>query len=405
MPRTSRPTRPDTAQRRPTWRAWISDRRGCWATRRRASRRCSNPFPVRATGTRFDEALGSSLGVNTAVGTRFQAQNPNRVHPRVQRWRASVQREISRNMAVEIAYNGSRGDRLDRTIRQDYLPEQYWNGSNVRDLTQQNLLNAQRDESVLDQQLRLTQDVESSALQPDGGELVLHEPHHSAESAAAPVPPHVERGWSRFPDPSTGREQSTFTRAQLQPPVREWLHHERLLYRHQVHERTGPSRNTIASRRSGRRVRNHGRTASRPTSSPSSRSAAPKPFLNEGGVLAAILSGWQVGGTYEWQPGALLEWPGNIFFYGDLDDIKLDNPTTDRWFNTDAGFEKDPAKVPANVPEAHVPVPHRRRACAGPQASEYEHRPDDSAARQQNAAAARRRAERLQQRDVRQART
>ena len=37
----------------------------------------------------------------------------------------------------------------------------------------------------------------------------------------------------------------------------------------------------------------------------------------------------------------------NIFFYGDLDDIKLDNPTIERWFNTDAGFEKDPAKVPA----------------------------------------------------------
>ena len=41
-----------------------------------------------------------------------------------------------------VAYNGSRGDRLDRTIRQDYLPEEWWNGSNVRDLTQQNLLNA-----------------------------------------------------------------------------------------------------------------------------------------------------------------------------------------------------------------------------------------------------------------------
>jgi hypothetical protein len=72
-----------------------------------------------------------------------------------------------------------------------------------------------------------------------------------------------------------------------------------------------------------------------------------KPFLNQGGVLAAIVGGWQLGGTYEWQPGQLLEWPSNIFFYGDVNDIKLDNPTIDRWFNTDAGFERDPAKVPA----------------------------------------------------------
>ena len=37
----------------------------------------------------------------------------------------------------------------------------------------------------------------------------------------------------------------------------------------------------------------------------------------------------------------------NIFFYGDLDDIALDDPTRERWFNIDAGFERDPARVPA----------------------------------------------------------
>jgi len=73
-----------------------------------------------------------------------------------------------------------------------------------------------------------------------------------------------------------------------------------------------------------------------------------KPFLNNHGILAAIASGWQIGGTFEYQPGALLDWGGqNIFFYGDLEDIKLDNPTRDRWFNIDAGFERDPAKIPA----------------------------------------------------------
>ena len=36
-----------------------------------------------------------------------------------------------------------------------------------------------------------------------------------------------------------------------------------------------------------------------------------------------------------------------MFFYGNLEDIAVDNPTRDRWFNVDAGFERDPAKVPA----------------------------------------------------------
>jgi hypothetical protein len=35
----------------------------------------------------------------------------------------------------------------------------------------------------------------------------------------------------------------------------------------------------------------------------------------------------------------------NIFFYGNLDDIAVDNPTLSRWFNVDAGFERDPAKA------------------------------------------------------------
>jgi hypothetical protein len=101
-----------------------------------------NPFPVRADGTRYDTAFGSSLGADTVIGSAFTAENPNRVPARVQRWRASVQRALSRNISVDVAYNGTFADHNDISIRQDYLPEQWYNGSNVRDLTQQNLLNA-----------------------------------------------------------------------------------------------------------------------------------------------------------------------------------------------------------------------------------------------------------------------
>jgi hypothetical protein len=80
---------------------------------------------------------------------------------------------------------------------------------------------------------------------------------------------------------------------------------------------------------------------------------AGKPFAQTG-VLGAILGGWQVGDTFEYQPGPLLTW-GNIFFYGDMDDIALDNPTIDRWFNVDAGFERDPAKAPANFQKRVFP--------------------------------------------------
>ena len=77
-------------------------------------------------------------------------------------------------------------------------------------------------------------------------------------------------------------------------------------------------------------------------------------FLSDGGVLAAVVGGWQVSGTFEYQPGALLNW-GNLFFYGNLADIKVANPTLDHWFNVDAGFEKDPNKVPPNFQKRSFP--------------------------------------------------
>jgi hypothetical protein len=48
----------------------------------------------------------------------------------------------------------------------------------------------------------------------------------------------------------------------------------------------------------------------------------------------------------EAQPGVVLSW-GNLFYYGNLQDIDVENPTIDRWFNTDAGFEKNAARTPA----------------------------------------------------------
>jgi hypothetical protein len=68
--------------------------------------------------------------------------------------------------------------------------------------------------------------------------------------------------------------------------------------------------------------------------------------LLQHGILSAIAGGWQTAATFEWQPGPLLSW-GNLFFNGNLDDIGKCAKTLDRWFNIDAGFERDPAKVAA----------------------------------------------------------
>jgi hypothetical protein len=78
-------------------------------------------------------------------------------------------------------------------------------------------------------------------------------------------------------------------------------------------------------------------------------------FLNGGGVVSALVGGWRLAGNFDYQPGSLLGDWGNLFFYGDMADIAISNPTNDRWFNTDAGFEKDPSKTPAGFQKRTFP--------------------------------------------------
>ena len=73
----------------------------------------SDPFPVRADGTRFDEPTGAALGVDTIAGSGYTIQNQNHEHARQQRWRIGVQRELARNLSVEVAYDGSYSDRVE----------------------------------------------------------------------------------------------------------------------------------------------------------------------------------------------------------------------------------------------------------------------------------------------------
>jgi hypothetical protein len=54
----------------------------------------------------------------------------------------------------------------------------------------------------------------------------------------------------------------------------------------------------------------------------------------QSGIANRIAGGWQLGLTYEYQPGGLLDF-GNNFYYGDLNSIlNVQNKSLDNWFNT-----------------------------------------------------------------------
>jgi hypothetical protein len=68
--------------------------------------------------------------------------------------------------------------------------------------------------------------------------------------------------------------------------------------------------------------------------------------------ISQVISGWQISGIYTFQSGPPIGNFGNIIFTGDFDKLALPShlQTVQRWFNTEAGFNKDSTKqLGANV--------------------------------------------------------
>jgi hypothetical protein len=315
----------------------------------------SDPFPVRADGSRFDEPTGSSLGLNTIVGSGFTYQNRNHEHARQQRWRLALQREIASNLSVEVAYDGSYSDRIEMSIRQDYLPQQYWipGSLNARDTAAQALLagNVTSPYTLANfTPLRTTDPVLYQRMSANGFFTSTTVQRHR-----------LLRPFSQI---------DNLTYANL--PLGEVKVHslQMNVNRRFAQGFTGNAAVSFNSSRSNRTVEEYDRE---PTLWLDDNNARPfrlsggavyelpfgpgKPMLKDGGVLAALAGGWQTAGTFEYQPGALLTF-NNLFFYGDIDDIKKGNPEialnadgtldpTKYWFNIE-NFERDPTRTPTS---------------------------------------------------------
>jgi hypothetical protein len=302
----------------------------------------ADPFPLRADGTRFESPYRNALGAMMVAGTGYTYPNANQEHVRLQRWRAGIQRELSSHMAVEVVYTGQYTGNADLSVRQDVLPEKYWNGTMVRnsalatDLNSNvtnpfyinNFLSLRTSDPLLYSRLASLSFFTSPTVQKN--RLLRPFPQMSSLSAGS-LPMRKARVHSldmsfqrRFSSGlslnaalsmNSAQDWSTIFNEYEKAPT-QWL--------------TTPD------------TRPYRVTASGMYELPFGKG---RTFWKQG-ILNVIAGGWQTAGTFEWQPGVLLGW-GNPFFYGNLDDIQKGPKTIARWFNVDAGFERDPAKVPA----------------------------------------------------------
>jgi len=106
----------------------------------------SNPFPIRADGTRWETPYGNSLGAAMFAGRPVTFYDRDYKVGRMQRWRVGVQRELRRNLAVEVSYNGSWADRplgnAGTTQPVNYRPSSYYSTDKVRNTAMEADMNA-----------------------------------------------------------------------------------------------------------------------------------------------------------------------------------------------------------------------------------------------------------------------
>jgi len=302
-----------------------------------------DPFPVRSDGSRFDQPVGNALGSMALAGrnwnyTPYSTLRRARQHS----WRVEIQRELSQNLLVSLAYHGLYADRTRVDNRRvDPLPEQFWADGLVRDNALANNLNGNVTNpffignfAALQQSHPLIYQSMSSSTWFTSRTIRRHEllrpyPHMGnltatndsvGTSRSDPLETTVQR---RF----AGGYTFLFSYQGLRAVEKDFYFNE---FDAALSER--PSNQAVP----------HRYIATGIFELPFGRG---KHWL-ESGVGGALLGGWQIAQTYEWQGGALLDWGANIFYYGEPADVAKGQQTLGRWFNTD-NFERTASRGPA----------------------------------------------------------
>jgi len=277
----------------------------------------ANPFPE---GLR--EPLGAAGGLTTYLGQGLSFYLPKRLQPYSQRWSFGIQRQLPMDYVVEVSYVGNRGTRLGVDRALNATPGQYYSRLPVRDQATINFLSQQVPSPFYGIDPNYGRNTSRAALlrpYPHFGGIPVTEPigyswYHSMQL----------RGEKRFSRRYT--LQLAYTWSKLMEAT-EFLNdfdpmpYENLSGADRTHRLSVSGIFELPFGR-GRRF----------------ASALP-------GLLDGLIGGWQLNAVVNRQSGQALNF-GNVIFRGNIKDIPIPESqrTVERWFNIDAGFERDSQK-------------------------------------------------------------
>ncbi|MGQ9916140.1 MAG: TonB-dependent receptor domain-containing protein, partial [Bryobacteraceae bacterium] len=279
----------------------------------------SNPFPDGILAP-----VGTGQGFQTYVGNAVTFFNEKPLRPSMQRWQFGFQRTVGAGYVAELSYVGNRGTHIEIGQNYNATPIQYLSHSLLRDnptinYLSQNLPNPFR------------------GLMPAGATSSFTGANIARERLLRPFPHFDAVNASRFDGYSWYHA--------LQASLEKRFSKGYMLGATYTFSKFMQATETLVTN-APRPVevisdldRPHRLVVNAIWETPfgkGRRWGSSMPF-----VADLFLGGWQLSGVYTFQSGPPINF-GNIIYLGDLKDMLLprDQRTVERWFNTDAGFEK-----------------------------------------------------------------
>ena len=279
----------------------------------------ANPFP-----SGILEPLGAKGGLTTNLGQAVSFFDKNRKQPYIQRWSFGFQQALPSQFMAEATYVGSRGTRLGVTRQLNVTPAQYLSTSPVRDQRTIDFLNQQFPSPFAGIHPIYPANISRANLlrpYPEFGDVSFNQPvgyswYHSLQTR-------LER---RFSQGFTIQASYTWSKAM-----------EAIEFQNTV--------DPVPYRSISSLDRPHRLVASGIWELPLGRGR--KFGAGMPAALEFFAGGWQLNGIWQKQSGPPLGF-GDVWtlFTGDSTKINLpaDKRNPDRWFNTDAGFNKSTAQ-------------------------------------------------------------
>ena len=281
-----------------------------------------NPFP-----DGLQAPTGAAEGLRTFLGRGVSFFNEKPLNPYMQRWSFSVQRELPLRALIEAAYVGNRGTKLVVTRELNPTPRQYLSTLPVRDQATIDYLG----EQVPNPFYGIPEFVGSGLGNVRTSRAQLLRPYPQFQGITADLP----IGYSYYHSLQVRSEKRLAQGFTFQAA---WTWSKFMAARTFLNDSDPVPEEVISDQDYTHRF-----VLSGIFELPFGRGK----LLggNAGRLLNYFIGGWQFQGWFEGQTGDTLGF-GNAIFNGDLHDIPLpvSERRAERWFNTEAGFERDNQK-------------------------------------------------------------